>query len=421
MQPRHANKCNSSEPLSCIQSDSSEPGQPNLMTPFEKPASPSQNKTRSKNRVCPITSWLDTHDSYACITNGNTVFAQNMAFQSAFGTTELSALQQFMTEAYIYREENDEECRALLELPNWFEYLIIHPAQTCYARFKIGGKAALLSFRVKSIALPGEEKAYFLSLQDFSKTLALRQKSRELMSHTRLALMGEMLSVITHQWRQPLTSLCYQLSNIKMMSEQKKLSPKSLIQKVKKSQEFIHYMSTTIDDFRGFLSPRNEHITFRLSDPIKQTLNLFCGISMYSDIKFRLKSDTDCKKILLTGNKNEFQQALVCILKNGIDAINECQTRNGSGFKGKIIIRIEPDKECVLLRIRDNGTGISEENLSRIFDPKFTTKGNREGTGIGLSMAKTIIEERLLGTITAGNHEKGAEFLIALPICMIHK
>jgi len=227
---------------------------------------------------------------------------------------------------------------------------------------------------------------------------------RLLIQQSRLAAMGEMISNIAHQWRQPLNALALLLANLKDASDYQELDTKTIEDSTAQGQQLIQKMSTTIDDFRNFFKPNKLKEDFGLEKTIADTLNLLTHSLANHNIEVQVKNDHG---IRVNGFPNEFSQVLLNVLNNAKDAMLERQVR-----AGKIEISLGQDEKTAWVVIRDNAGGIPDDILPKIFDPYFTTK--EKGTGIGLYMSKMIMEH-MNGTIEARNVGDGAEFLLGLP------
>lgn len=234
-----------------------------------------------------------------------------------------------------------------------------------------------------------------------------RQKELVLAKQSRLAAMGEMINAIAHQWRQPLNSLAISVQDLPDAYDYGELNREYLDKAVEKAMRTISYMSQTIDDFRNFFKPHKEAKEFSFHEAVSNVLNLLDaqlkshGISVTLDLH-----DTSP----LLGFKNEFEQVLLNLINNARDALDENKQRQ------KIItLHSHETPEACILTVSDNAGGISQEIIERIFEPYFTTKETNKGTGLGLYLAKMIIEENMHGTIDVTNESQGAQFTITLP------
>jgi len=232
----------------------------------------------------------------------------------------------------------------------------------------------------------------------------LRLKDKLLIIQSRQAVMGEMLSNIAHQWRQPLNMLGLLAQDMQMTQEMTGLSREYVEANVKKTLEIILQMSKTIDDFRYFFKPETEKVEFRVSETIQKTLSLLEGSFQVLGIRTEVHPTGDP---LINGYPGEFIQVLLNILINARDALT---ARKVGSPKINITLSAQGDKTVV--SIADNAGGIAEEIKDKIFEPYFTTKGPDQGTGIGLFMCKTIVEKNMKGKLSVSNVGDGAEFRI---------
>jgi signal transduction histidine kinase len=232
----------------------------------------------------------------------------------------------------------------------------------------------------------------------------LRQKERLMMQQSRQAAMGEMIGNIAHQWRQPLNTLGLYIQRLELFYESGDFTKELLATTTSDSMQVINHMSRTIDDFSNFFKPEKEKTTFDVNQVIRKTVTL---------VKDSLKSQMIGIEILaegaplVHGYPNEYSQVILNILMNARDVLSERRIGNA-----RITVKSFTEDGRSVVTISDNAGGIAENVMERIFDPYFTTKGPDKGTGIGLNMAKSIIETNMNGTLTARNTVEGAEFRI---------
>ncbi len=232
----------------------------------------------------------------------------------------------------------------------------------------------------------------------------LREKEQMLMQQGRQAAMGEMIGNIAHQWRQPLNNLGLIIQEMLLVYESGEFTQQYLEKNVDHGMQLIYHMSQTIDGFRNFFRPDKEKSRFTISEVLANTISLLEGTFREHRIAYSFSGK---EELVQEGFPNEFSQVLLNILINAKDAMLERQIE-----KPQIRAEICTMQGRSVLTIADNGGGIEEELLERIFDPYFTTKGPDKGTGIGLFMAKIIIEKNMRGSLTARNSGNGAEFRI---------
>ncbi len=216
------------------------------------------------------------------------------------------------------------------------------------------------------------------------------QKQKLLIQQNRLAAMGEMIGAIAHQWRQPLNNISLIIHFIK-----DNIKENTFDSFLARAKEQINYMSQTIDDFRDFHKPSKNSEPFDIQEAIKSAISI---LHVSNNITISLKGT----HLYIDGYKNEFQQAILNILSNAKDAI---------GKNDGIIDIVVADKK---ITIHNSGEEVDKKILEKMFEPYFTTKSGKKGTGIGLYMTKVIIEDNMKGEIYATNEEDGITFTILL-------
>ena len=232
----------------------------------------------------------------------------------------------------------------------------------------------------------------------------LRQKDRMLIQQSRQAAMGEMFDNIAHQWRQPLNNLALIVQALQLSFMLGELCEKEMTEQIDKAMNTIGFMSNTIDDFRNFFRPDKEKVAFNVHPIVTRTLSIIEG----SFEKQRVAIDVNVvDDPVIHGYPNEYAQVLLNILINARDAVSG----QGSG-SARVLITLRKEGGKAVVLIADNAGGIPEQIIDKIFDPYFTTKGPGQGTGIGLFMSKTIIENNMGGRLTVRNTVDGAEFRI---------
>ena len=236
-----------------------------------------------------------------------------------------------------------------------------------------------------------------------------REHEQLLIQQSKLASMGEMIGNIAHQWRQPLNALGLILQNIKFSYDMEELDDEFMDKSIEKANSITTKMSTTIDDFRNFYVPNKSKELFILDEAIERTISLID--STYKNYEIELIKNNQCKDIRIFGYEGEFSQVILNILTNAKDALIENCIENK-----KVIIDVSQENNFINISIKDNAKGISLEIIDKIFEPYFSTKEEGKGSGIGLYMSKTIIENNMDGKIVVNNIENGVEFLIKIKI-----
>jgi C4-dicarboxylate-specific signal transduction histidine kinase len=231
------------------------------------------------------------------------------------------------------------------------------------------------------------------------------EKEQLLIQKSKFIALGEMISLIAHQWRQPISEIGAIIMNIKMYDKMKKLDSQVLDSKTKQIDNLLEYMSQTIDDFRYFFKPNRKKQTFLIESSIARVLKIVHPMLKENRIHIETNIDTS---IEITNFQNELEQVLLNLIGNAKDALVSDEIKNPL-----ISITLEK-KEKIYLSIKDNANGVNHEIQDKIFDPYFTTKDEAVGTGIGLYMSKTIIEKNIQGELILSSSKKGSCFTIIL-------
>lgn len=244
--------------------------------------------------------------------------------------------------------------------------------------------------------------------------------TQDMMYHqSKIASLGEMLGNIAHQWRQPLSVISTTATGTMLKKELNILDDDEFYKNMKSINEHAQYLSSTIDDFRDFLLIDNhKKIKVKLKNSIRKVFSLTKDSFKNSNIKIIEDLDDD---IYIIQNESIFIQAIINIFNNAKDALN--QTINTT-FDKYLFITLKKEKNFYIIQIKDNGNGIQEKSINKIFEPYFTTKYKGQGTGIGLYMTNQILEKHLNATIEVENIQftylekeyKGARFTIKIPI-----
>ncbi len=254
-----------------------------------------------------------------------------------------------------------------------------------------------------------------------------RENEMLLANQSRLAAMGEMISAIAHQWRQPLNTLGLIIQDFKDAYEYGELDKEYLSLNVKKGMEIIKSMSRTIDDFRNFFRPDKEKTEFDVKETISNVLRMLSAQLKAHSILFKVTCHAhnkvfekaediiSCGEHKIVGYKNEFEHVIMNLINNAKDAFETESEARGETMRQQLIdIDIDKEGDKVIVLVKDNAGGIPEGIIDRIFEPYFTTKEQGKGTGIGLYMSKVIIEQNMGGRLTVRNINSGAEFRIEM-------
>jgi signal transduction histidine kinase len=228
----------------------------------------------------------------------------------------------------------------------------------------------------------------------------IHESNEQLIFQSRQALIGELFSMIAHQWRQPVNKIASILALLRYDLVSNAPSHKDIDQKCEDIENSIEFMSETIDDFRTFYKPKEHTEVVNLKELIEQSLIFMEAAINKKDIKIV----TDLTEARYRLYANEFLQVMLNLIKNAIDAIDE------RGFI-KITLKNEKNKKTIIT-VEDDGKGIEDKNISKLFDPYFTTK--KESMGLGLYMTKMIVEKHMGGNISVKKLKNGTIFTITI-------
>ncbi|MCD4758641.1 MAG: PAS domain S-box protein [Arcobacteraceae bacterium] len=237
-----------------------------------------------------------------------------------------------------------------------------------------------------------------------------KKRDKIIEEQIKMSSMGEMIGNIAHQWRQPLSAITTSSTGLKVMKEHGVLDDQSFFKNLNHIEHTAQYLSETIDIFKNFLKDKKEYKEDILQNRVNNALCIVNATltNNYIQLKNNIEKVEPLKVKIITG---ELEQVIINIINNAKDAILEKKVKDPW-----IEINLKKCNGFAILTIEDNGLGIPEDVLPKIFESYFTTKNEDKGTGLGLHMSFKIIKESLNGNIYAKNSNKGAIFYIELPL-----
>jgi signal transduction histidine kinase len=276
-----------------------------------------------------------------------------------------------------------------------------------------------------------------------------RKEEESILYHSRLSEIGDMVSSLAHQWRQPLSALMFIIEDVRDAYHFGELDVQYLDDAISECRSYVNFMSETMDDFRNFFKPDKEKEQYDVVQKTVEIVKMQYGRFEVGAVDVKIVCDLtesggSLENVLLLkyggnlsrfkeaekfdgnvmtyGYPNLYKQVIINLLNNAIDSILKSRKEGGleSAENGLITISIISSGHKILVTVEDNGVGLADGVIDKIFEPSFTTKPNKEVTGIGLHMAKSIVEKNLGGKIKAGNSENGAIFTIELPCLSVH-
>ena len=355
---------------------------------------------------------LDSQENILLLTDGSELKKTNRAMLDFLGFENIDAFRHNHECICDFFIKEDGYLQKKMNGVLWIDAMLNDKENTPnVAKIEdLNGKIYL--FRVNINEKRADENLYSITLTDITeieeykselqeKIKKIKEKQKILIQNSKMASMGEMIANIAHQWRQPLNSLSA-LHTVLMMDyeDNGKLTQEEIAQFKEESSQYIHKMSSTIDDFRNFFSPTKEKEQFVISNAIKESIKFVKD--SYLDSNVELIDRTQDGDTQMYSHKNELMQVIMILLNNSRDAVvcNKIE-------KPQVIVDLVHKGEKIEIRIKDNGGGIDDDIVDRIFEPYFTTKFKSNGTGVGLYMSKMIIEDSLGGELVLENHDDG--------------
>lgn len=233
-------------------------------------------------------------------------------------------------------------------------------------------------------------------------------KDALIINQARQAKMGEMVGNIAHQWKQPLNNMKMSLSNMQNDYDNGSLSEEEFSWYTMRIGTMINSLSETVDDFTAFLRPARKTETFSANEEIKTAVNMMDESIKINSIQIKVSGP----EVQISGYRNEFSQCIFNLIDNARDAVKE-----NTADSRLIAVTTAKENGFGTVTVFNNGSHIDEADREKLFDLYFTTKEEKEGTGIGLYLTKEIIEKHFDGSIWFENTEDGVRFIIRIPLC----
>jgi len=303
----------------------------------------------------------------------------------------------------------------------WFAFLIsmlliapfqpfFHTDYTFFQLFYLSFVLSVVSIIVYFYKVKMDEATHIILEQEkilSKKVEELTQKDKMLTLQSKQAVMGEMISMIAHQWRQPLSTVTLSISNLqvkKLLGEE--IKDNELDKALENISDTVVYLSETIDDFQTYFRPDKELQSIDVTELIQKAI----GFVQPRLKKTAINLEFLCNdSMVIDTYMNELIQVLLNIVNNAVDELIERNIKDP-----KVSIIVENREEMVVISIRDNAGGIAVENIDSIFEPYFSTKG-KNGTGLGLYMSQMIMQKQFHTLIEVKSTNSGSTFTIVVP------
>jgi len=235
-----------------------------------------------------------------------------------------------------------------------------------------------------------------------------QSQSSILIQQNKLASMGEMISIIAHQWRQPLSEINGIVLEIDVDNRKKKLDDTTLNRYLNEIEDSTAYLSGTISDFMNFFKHDKNVNYFYIADAINRAIKLLSLSHKKNCIEMVVEIE---ENIELYSYQSELIQALLILLNNSMDAITINKIHNP-----KIFIKTKEENGQMIITIEDNAGGIPFDIIEKIYNPYFTTKHESKGTGLGLYILAMLIEKSMQGFVNINNVNDGVLSTLSIPI-----
>lgn len=357
--------------------------------------------------IIPIKDFTENNMGYLCLLNDLTPFRNN--FMSKI-FIEFTLLLIGLVFIYLYFRQ---ESRKTYDKIKDIKYLTQELKEQNFTILESVDdlpytKDSLEQLRKNVISMGKSLQASHIDLKErINEAVAKNElQHKQLLHQNKFAQMGEMLEMIAHQWRQPLAAITSTVEGIRMMLALEGSVKKEFLEnKIDKIVNYTLHLSQTIVDFRNFLKEEKNSEQVYLADVVHDSLNIVEANLKYNNIEVIKKLDN---KITLETFPNAIKQVVINIINNADDALVSMAIS-----QPKITVETHYSNDGkIVLTIKDNAGGIPVDVMEHIFDPYFSTKLDKDGTGIGLFMSKNMIEEHCQGSITVHNDTYGAVFTL---------
>lgn len=238
-----------------------------------------------------------------------------------------------------------------------------------------------------------------------------KNRQEQLLQQATYAQMGEMVTMISHHWRQPLNVIGLLMQNLLDSFKYDELDEKGLEEASSKIMEILKDLSQSLNDLSIYITKQTDRHNFNIVGATEKLYKLTKSEMTTNFVEYRFENRCG-EDFYVYGVPSYYGQVLNNIIHNAKEAVldNEQNDR---------FVSVELDcenGENLTISIEDNGGGIKQGAMHRLFEPFYTTKGIINKTGLGLYIVKVIVEQQFGGTIDVFNTKGGALFRITLPI-----
>ena len=237
-----------------------------------------------------------------------------------------------------------------------------------------------------------------------------RIKDKQLNDQARFAQLGELISNIAHQWRQPLNAISSSATGMQVMRDMGLSDEEEENKAIKNIADTTQELSSIINNFRDFVNQKNEKNEVIVQNLLKTTIDVISSSLKNDDLQISTKFTDDDIEFYI--NEGSLSQVVLNIIKNSQDALVKVEQEQ----EKEIIVEMYTDDKNLKIIIKDNANGIEQDILPKIFNPYFTTKHQSQGVGLGLYMVRESMEKHLNGTVDVNTSAEGTEFILTLQL-----
>ena len=355
---------------------------------------------------------FDTSNDFIFTTFGEKIDQANNSMFEFLGYKDLSDFQKNHNCICDFFKDEDGYIQKNMDGQNWVEYILLNPDIYHKAKIVKGDKEYIFGIVAKRFDFDKYER-YIVFLTNITKLEiqyeTIKEQEELLLLQSKQAAMGELIGMIAHQWKQPLSVLSLIASNeLIKLDYNEQITKEQLRNDAQDIMSQVTYLSNTIDNFRDFLKPTKTTNLNYISEIIED-IKTIIGRSLKShNIELQINIEEDLQ---INSYTKDLAQVLINICNNSKDAFIDNEIKNR-----KLMIDTKKKENEIIIIITDNAGGIDENIIKKIYTPYFTTKVENKGTGIGLYMVKNIVEKQLKGLVKTININNGVQTTISVPI-----
>jgi len=366
---------------------------------------------------------LNAQNSIVIISDGNKIYKANRAFFRLLN--EYTSLEEFqkdytcISDLFVIK---DGYLVPVIDNMNWIDYVLKHIDAEHRAIIQYEGQEHIFSVHAKKLSYSKFQRV-IITFENITKLIRYEenleaeiqqeieksnQKDQIIYKQARFVAMAEVLQAISHHWKQPLSALSLLIQDIEDAKEFNELDDEYVDVFAEKSLKIIKEMDSTIEAFRNIFSTDDLYTKeFLIIDAIEKALHIIKQTITLHNIELVL--DIMDPKISVNTYLKEYIQILINIISNAIEALGTKKDDK------KIVLTLYlGENEKSVLEIFNNGDQIPKEDIDKIFEPYFSTKFDKNGTGLGLFTSKTFIENQMNGKLYVQNKENGVSFKIVV-------